>query len=268
MTRLNIHRMKLYAQWQFACNRGILLKIIGMIASTFTIVFLFTTYVTRSSLLAQDSDLAVLLLSSFVFCGGLAFPGLSRKQGRTTQLMLPASNAEKFITNYIGVLLSSILAPTIAFIAADLVQWVISLILNYQSAILLTPLAFKYLFSTLFVDTNGFETSLFGALFFLWLHSFYLLGGIFFKKRHWLLTSIPLGALVSILGIILAGVGAVYVHILKQGDVYSIELLPWAEDVIHVGSYLFAFLLVALNYALAYRIFRRAQVINNRFFNW
>lgn len=267
MTTLNIQRMKQYAKWQLACHRTMLLKMTAVTASTFTIMFLFVTYVNGNDFFGQENDLTLLLGFTFIICGSWIFPHLESKQNRTTLLMLPATNGEKFITSYIGVMLTAFAAETVAFVAADLVQWVISLMLNYKSAMLITPLAIKNLFDAL-TPQGSIPDNFFGVMLLLWLHSFYLLCGVFFKKRPTLWGTIGLGVLSIVFTAVMGLAGVVYLHVLKESDVYSIELLPWAEEAIKIGACIFAVLLVAGNYALAYRIFCKLQVINNRFFNW
>lgn len=269
MDRLNTQRMKQYALWQLTSNRSLLLKITGVLASSFTALFLFTLFVTKDSILAQEKMLILPCSMSLVFCGSWAFNGLNTKQIRTMQLMLPASSAEKFIVRYGIVLLSSLIMPLIAFLAADLVQWVCSLIAQQPEATLLTPRAIAYGVSLL-GDTNYFsiEGFLASVLLFFVLHSFYLLCGIFFKKHSWLFGTITLNVLIGIVTFAFFVLGHLLMTYILDDGGYWIELLPWAEDATKCAVCAITVAIVVLNYWLAYRIFRRLQVINNRFFNW
>ena len=108
MTQFNIQRMKQYAQWQLATHRATLLKITGVATSAFILMFLFVKYVSHRDLQTQSDDLTLLWIGCFAFCGVQVFPNLLSKQERTSLLMLPASNAEKFLTSYIGVFAHSL----------------------------------------------------------------------------------------------------------------------------------------------------------------
>lgn len=120
MTQFNIQRMKQYAQWQLATHRATLLKITGVATSAFILMFLFVKYVSHRDLQTQSDDLTLLWIGCFAFCGVQVFPNLLSKQERTSLLMLPASNAEKFLTSYIGVLLTAFVVPLVSFFVADL----------------------------------------------------------------------------------------------------------------------------------------------------
>ena len=183
MTQFNIQRMKQYAQWQLATHRATLLKITGVATSAFILMFLFVKYVSHRDLQTQSDDLTRLWIGCFAFCGVQVFPNLLSKQERTSLLMLPASNAEKFLTSYIGVLLTAFVVPLVSFFVADVVQWLISLLTDHKQALLLTPLAFSDALDLLskFFGENA-QIAWAGLPNILWLHSFYLLSGLFFKK--------------------------------------------------------------------------------------
>ena len=172
MTQFNIQRMKQYAQWQLATHRATLLKITGVATSAFILMFLFVKYVSHRDLQTQSDDLTLLWIGCFAFCGVQVFPNLLSKQERTSLLMLPASNAEKFLTSYIGVLLTAFVVPLVSFFVADVVQWLISLLTDHKQALLLTPLAFSDALDLLskFFGENA-QIAWAGLPNILWLHS-------------------------------------------------------------------------------------------------
>ena len=243
MTQFNIQRMKQYAQWQLATHRATLLKITGVATSAFILMFLFVKYVSHRDLQTQSDDLTLLWIGCFAFCGVQVFPNLLSKQERTSLLMLPASNAEKFLTSYIGVLLTAFVVPLVSFFVADALD----------------------LLSKFFGENAQIAWA--GLPNILWLHSFYLLSGLFFKKLRWLSATITLGALATLTTLSIAIGGFLFLDTLKDSD-YSIEFVPWAGDALMHGTSILFLLLTVLNYWLSFRIFKRLQVINNRFFNW
>lgn len=268
MTQFNIQRMKQYAQWQLASHRAILLKITGVVTSIFILKYFFINFATDWDLRSQGDDLSILWIACFAFCGVFVFPNLSSKQNRTSLLMLPASNAEKFVTSYIGVLLTCFFVPLVSFIAADMIQWVLSLAIDYKEAVLLTPLALSKTFRLLsHFGGENWWMSWVAIPNVLWFHSFYLLSGLFFKKYRWLWGTITQGALVTLATSTIALGGFLFLDRLKDSD-YGIEILPWAGDALAYATSIFFLLLTVLNYWLSFRIFKRLQVINNRFFNW
>lgn len=269
MTQFNIQRMKQYAQWQLATHRATLLKITGVATSAFILMFLFVKYVSHRDLQTQSDDLTLLWIACFAFCGAQVFPNLQSKQERTSLLMLPASNAEKFVISYVGVLLTAFVVPLVSFVVADVVQWLISLLTDHKQALLLTPLALSDTFVDLLSKFFGEDAQIAwaGLPNILWIHSFYLLSGLFFKKLRWLSATITLGALATLTTLSIAIAGLLYVNGLKEYS-YSIEFLPWAGDAFMYSTSILFLLLTVLNYWLSFRIFRRLQVINNRFFNW
>ena len=269
MLSLNKQRMIMFAQWQFASHRATLLKVAAMITSILTIEFLFSVHVTGHAITNQENLLFLMWTLTFTFCGVWTFPGLSSKQNRTALFLLPASNAEKFLTSYIRVTLTALIMPFCAFVAADLIQWLVSLIINSDQATLLTPYAVRFAFGAMIDVSHGLSWAITVSLLnVFWLHSFYLLSGVFFKKLQLLWGTITLGVLAVAVSTSIAVGGLVFLDWWKDSDFYAIEIYPWAEEAIKIGFCVVNLLLVVLNYWLAYRIFSRLQVINNKFYNW
>ena len=269
MLSLNQHRMIQFAKWQLASHRATLLKVAAMVTSILTIEFLFSVHIAGRAITNQENLLFLLWTITFTFCGAWTFPGLSSKQNRTSLFLLPASNAEKFLTSYIRVTLTSLIMPFCAFAAADLIQWLITLIINSESATLLTPWAVKFAFGAMIDVSHGVSWAITVSLLNLfWLHSFFLLSGVFFKKLQLLWGTITLGVLAVIVSTSIAVGGYFLIDWWKESDFYAIEIMPWAEEAIKIGFCVANLLLVVLNYWLAYRIFGRLQVINNKFYNW
>lgn len=268
MTQFNIQRMKQYAQWQLASHRSILLKITGVVTSVLVLLFFSINFATNGDIRSQSDDLLSLWIACFTFCGVQVFPNLSSKQNRTSLLMLPASNAEKFVTSYVGVLLTAFIVPLVSFVSADLIQWLLSLVIDYKEAVLITPIAFSNILQLLSKFWGEYAWTAWASIpFVLWFHSFYLLSGLFFKKYRWLWATITLGALATLTMISISIGAALLLNGLMDSD-YSIEILPSAGDVFANALPLFFLLLTVINYWLSFRIFKRLQVINNRFFNF
>lgn len=171
---------------------------------------------------------------------------MSRKQERIAFLMLPATNAEKFIERVFYVIVVNILIFVLGFLTADVVQFLFSFILTpgYHHFVMgVIPYEFGYIFLN-----NGDIISLFLLIFFfLWQHSFYVLGGTLFRRSPMLFTACLEFLLFTFFFSVNAGV--------RFGN----------DDVL----FFCVFFLIAtvFDYSLAYRLFTRSQLVTRKWFN-
>ena len=108
------------------------------------------------------------------------FRDVQKKQKLTTYLMLPATNLEKFLSRWVYVLVFSIVGGFLTFFVAD----------AFQAAWLFVMGRPVYWASGFFFDACPYGTSkywqtvveLYCILVFI--HAFFLLGGVFFKRYH------------------------------------------------------------------------------------
>jgi hypothetical protein len=187
------------------------------------------------------------------------------KQQTIDFLTLPASNFEKFISRIMFVTLYYTGAFVVGLLAADVLQWLFSLLFFPfdQTGFVITHIQF---FSNLtignsFIESTDLLSWLLGFTLFLgviYIHSVYILGGTFFRKQAWVLTSITM----FFLTIFIASVLDKSDFNINLADMSSsgLEIIVSIFDIIIVG-------LIAFNYWLAYRIFTHIQVINNKWFN-
>lgn len=269
MATLNKQRMWQLVRWQWDTQRHIIFKVVAVLASVFFLFFMVRAYASHSGVQSVSSLLYSVLFFSFLLVGTQCFSKLSDKQWRVRLLMLPASNGEKMVSTYVLNLVLCLLQPLVAYVLADVLQWLVALIIDYHAAYLTTPsllMGMCYGIGELFSLTafSGLEALL--AL--VWLHSVYLLGGIFFRKYSVLWTTIVLGGLGVLVSIAMAILGLFWLRGLAASDFYWVESYPWAADVVRVVVDVLALLVISFNYWLTFRIFKRLQVINNRFFNW
>lgn len=74
-------------------------------------------------------------LSAYLLCSGaLIFSSLRSRQQRINNFMLPASNQEKFIARYIVLVVAMPFAAIAGFFAGDVLQYLMSLIINSNAA--------------------------------------------------------------------------------------------------------------------------------------
>lgn len=256
-------------RWQLSAQRHIIFKVVAVLASVFFFFFMVHAYASHEGVQPMSSLLYSVLFFSFLLVGTQCFSKLSDKQWRVRLLMLPAGNGEKMASTYVLNLVLCLLQPLVAYALADVLQWVIALLVNYHTACLTTPAVLMGMCSGL---GGIFSSTAFGGLEMLlalvWLHSVYLLGCIFFRKYGVLWTTITLGGLVVLASLCTAVLGWFWLRGLDASDFYWVEFCPWAADVVRVVKDVLALLVIPFNYWLTFRIFKRLQVINNRFFNW
>ena len=177
-------------------------------------------------------------------------------------MMLPATHTEKFCSNFIFQTVIRFVCMIASIMLADALQAVISLIMTHD-AYSLTLATANVLYDTL-IEGEGVKE----IIKILFVHSTFILGGCFFRKRQALFTIlawilIPLSVSVVV---VLACWGIVA---LADECNYSItiEMLPEWEKYVDIAGYTITVAWSMLNYWMSYRIFRRLQFINNRFFN-
>lgn len=175
--------------------------------------------------------------------------------------MLPATNAEKYVANVIYQTLCRIVIAMAAIIAADALQAIVSLLMagDANSLTLCVMTSFKAI-----VQADGIYSLAMLAIF---AHSTFVLGGTFFRRRQFLLTCLMWVAvpfITSTLFFLAAGV----LHSLYDFSEYDISLTLWfSTETYDTILTLLQGAATCLCYWLSYRLFRRSQVINNKFFN-
>lgn len=194
------------------------------------------------------------------FCTGIFFvyvmisgcwigSNLKTKQQIIMYKMLPASNLERFLSRYFYITFIWIMGGILAFAAADLVQIIVNIIIGNEVK---SSIPFIYI-----IISDGSEEGLpfieFLAMYlvYVWIHSLYILGGVFFRKNQFVLT--------TLVNIVLA---IVLTKIIKETGIFI-----FIDDIQTTFIIVFLILLIALNYYLSYKLFCRIQVINNKWIN-
>ena len=180
------------------------------------------------------------------------YRGEQKKQQRIAWLMLPASNLEKFTSRWIYMLVFSIVGGLLPFFVADLIHMGYLWVTGFP-----VKDATSYFFKFLPHVREPYEplSDVIGLYFcYVAIHSFFLLGGVFFKKFHFIVTSV-----VFVIGFITISVTA---NTLGYRNIPTPECI-W-DDIIAI---VFAACLITLFTWLAYRLFCRWQVITHKFAN-
>lgn len=178
---------------------------------------------------------------------------MKTKQPRISEFMLPGTMMEKYVTRVLFVTVGLFLMTAVSLVVADLLQQLVSIVLLHG--------AHASILKGLYQMMNDYGTSGWGwsTCVLLWTNSLFLLGGMVFKKHAWALAMLTIVVLSIFLNMVFFGFG-LFVETCTDYEVY-IPQLNW-EVVLPCVSVA----LTLFNYWLGYLIYRRQQVINNRFF--
>lgn len=210
-----------------------------------------------------DGDALLWVSVSILACiASCVVSDLKRNQDRIFTFMLPASTLEKYLARVLHVTMGFVVVSLAALAVADLLQALIHLVMR-TPATSLTADTFDSIVGVFSNVENTREalsmTS--GLLVLVHLQSCYLLGGMFFRRTQWLQT--------TLFGLLLLGLfgGAVtwLAFAIEDGqelEGYALDVYGTLWMVIVVQC-----LFIALNYWLAYRLFKRMQLISNKWLN-
>lgn len=199
----------------------------------------------------------------FVNIGGCwIFTNMKTKQQRIAFKMLPASDLEKFLTRVLYVTIGLVAGAFISLCAADVISMLLRFVFtgDYMGSTVL--LFFKHLSYVHMnvVDDNinrnlSFMLSIYSIAF--WTQSVYVLGGTFFRRKPFIFTS-----MVQFVVFIFA----MSVTFYKGFSVFEYIMLMSATTISLLITCFF-FVFAVFNYWLSYCIFKRMQVINNKWIN-
>ena len=256
MIQFNVKRFAKLARWSLTNDRKYYVKNFLWVLVVLTLMFVgfstnffkVTTNGVSQNYAACCIGTSIMFLITIVTGPCWMFSSMSGKHDRQTLLMLPASNLEKFLMRYATWM---ILLPLylVAFFAADLIQFWVNVLRGDAGITFITSELIYLVKSSSPMPRNMLHTLLIMGL---WLHSFYALGGTFFRSRKfaWVLTSAAFLAMTILLAWLVPA------EIIDEHTPMR-EMLMW--DVFY------AFWFV-VNFWLSYRLFCRQQVIG-RFVN-
>ena len=256
-TTFDIHRFARLFKWNLISNKRHYLQ--GMVA--IAVAFSFVSVAHLTDLDGESAHRIALRVDSFaktlLFCacayvmlsGTSIFVNLRSKQQRIAFLLQPASNLEKFLVRFIGVMVVIPLGALAAMAFADLIQMLYSTLSCGQSCSIFTILYNHF----------GHNPSEMGFVYgmMISLHAFYVFCGTFYSKHQFplaLCTQFAIFILALFIGIENSDWLIVTFHD-SNGDC---PLWAWMG-----GHSLIALVL----YVASYKIFCRMQAVNNKWIN-
>ena len=213
----------------------------------------YTSYVEGTAIFGL-----VFFFIAMLFGASFLFSHMKETRQRTTYLMWPVSNLEKYLVPLVHNILLLGVGTLVAYHLADALR----VLLDWTTgrAVVWGSPYFWDIVSRPFDGSAPWEMTAFIVGSYLWFHSLYILGGSLFRRQQFLLTSIAI-----VIGFFLFVWAA---HTVNS----HFEFMALHDGVWHVHWSFYLILvvgygLIALHYWLSYKIFCRMQVINNKWLN-
>lgn len=276
MSNFNIKRFTQTLKWSAQATKKEIATIAGCMFFLYMVPFIMSVISTQGKpdIVADASIENATLVCTFFFgvytmiSGCWIMNNMKTKEQRITFKMLPASDLEKFIVRALYITVVWVLIGVVAFCLADLCHMLICLISGSHGTYSTIPDVLNMWFGP--ADTHSMRMTAWGLDFIagvmainawaFWAHSLYVLGGAFFRRRQFVLTSCAHFAL-GILSLIIIS------YIPKESIFLSIEK---SQNLVNTIAYVYtavAIIVGLFNWWLAYKLFKRSQVINNKWIN-
>jgi hypothetical protein len=259
MIQFNLNRFGKLAKWSLRNDRNYYVKSFLQFFVITTLIFLaFTTHFLNVS--NGYAPCAVAMISVFIILPimgpSMMFYSMKNKYDKQAMLMLPASNFEKYLMRYSTWL---ILLPiyTVALMGADLIQYLVNIMMNHEYTTFVMSFIVDKL-SNANMSDEWVPKAAWHAIIVMALatHSFYALGGTFFRshKYAWVYTSVAF----VVLGMLSIWLTPESGKMENNSQPSTLEYVIW--DSISAIWMIF-------NFWLSYRCFCRTQNIG-RFINF
>ena len=248
-------------KWMMFSNHRDLLAILGGITLAAAVAEEMITMMTFNGTEVNDYDIQLMAMAFFLSFLGSAWMmyGASRTFADTKSrhaaialLMHPATNLEKFLARITYYTILWLVITVVGATLGDILRYCFNSITDWHAD---TPMLITSLdtWTKLPFDNEQNTKDIAEAIVFttalsIWTHSFYMLGSAFFRRNRFLFTTITL-CIVQIA----AGSVIPYTPVFGQSglDFTTLAAIPMIA-------------LAAVQYWLAYFIFTRMQVINNK----
>ena len=192
---------------------------------------------------------------------------LKTKQQRIDELVLPATNLEKFTARVLASTVLVLILAAAGIVAGDILQMLINMLLHKGTFGSISLYATKQMYSMMETSIIAIENVAHKPIRFMFVltlisgNAFYLLGGMLFRKTAWLKTTLA----VIVISIALFSMFVGYAYVVYGYTNYVVYMPEWMQD-----SWFNITLLIVQTcacYYFAYRIYCRLQAINTRWLN-
>ena len=192
---------------------------------------------------------------------------LKTKQQRIDELVLPATNLEKFTARVLASTVLVLILVVAGIVAGDILQMLINMLLHKGTFGSISLYATKQMYSMMETSILAIENVAHKPIRFMFVltlissNAFYLLGGMLFRKTAWLKTTLA----VIVISIALFSMFVGYAYVVYGYTNYVVYMPEWMQE-----SWFNITLLIVQTcacYYFAYRIYCRLQAINTRWLN-
>ena len=192
---------------------------------------------------------------------------LKTKQQRIDELVLPATNLEKFTARVLASTVLVLILVAAGIVVGDILQMLINMLLHKGTFASFCLSSFNVASTELQTSIIAIENVAHKPIRFMFLltlissNAFYLLGGMLFRKTAWLKTTLA----VIVISIALFCLFVAYAYVVYGYTNYVVYIPEWMQD-----SWFNITLLIVQTcacYYFAYRIYCRLQAINTRWLN-
>ena len=192
---------------------------------------------------------------------------LKTKQQRIDELVLPATNLEKFTARVLASTVLVLILVVAGIVAGDILQMLINMLLHKGTFASISLYATKQMYSMMETSIIAIENvahkpvRLMFTLMLIGGNAFYLLGGMLFRKTAWLKTTLA----IIILSIVLFSMLVGYAYVVYAYTSYVVYIPEWMQS----AWFNIALMMVQICvcYYFAYRIYCKLQAINTRWLN-
>ena len=276
---LDFQRLGAVIRWDILTNwKGYMTRTMGL-AIGLSIYSVLQLYLFRSSvgIFNDEGCLSYFMQSkfcTFFICiafflffisASNIFGNMKTKLQREGYLMLPANKIEKYVSRFLLMTIGSVIMIFIALIISDAVQFIFSFFVTPGFHASTTWETFRYLFEEDNDHKPYWEIVCFCISFSIFVHSFFSVGGSFYRKYPVLLTTVSAIILSMIFGYVINEMGeAGMLDFLKDIDMSRGTTASYC----FTAFWSILFLIIAtFNYWASYKIFTRMQVICNKWIN-
>ena len=269
MSNFNTKRFIQTFKWSMQATKKEIATIAGCMFFLYLVPFIISVMSSHGEpdIIVESNiqSATITCISFFAFyimiSGCWIFNNMKTKEQRIMFKMLPASDLEKYLSRVINITVVWFAIGILTYCLADICRILICLISGTHGTYSTIPYAFYIIFIDNHIEmTKGsidyylITASIYGWVF--WAHSLYVLGGAFFRRRQFILTS----CVHFLLGFIALFLSRYKGSVIIDPDDMHINVLLCIYPFI-------AFAIALLNWWLAYKLFKRSQVINNKWIN-
>lgn len=273
MSNFDIRRFAKIIRWQ--C--GMSLKSVLSFATGLSFGYLFPMFgwlypylkgekmIDEGRLLHTVELCTLVYLVVIIIAGTWIFADMKTKEQRIKVKMLPATDLEKYIVRWLGITLGAMVMGIVSYCVADALRMLTCLVAGVDCLQCTIPDFIRLLF------TNGDDTpvnqinsaAFNQGIYFLatgwvmWAQSLYVLGGTLLRRYQFVTTTAVHIVLFLIMSIFISS-SPVDVELTVRSSDNSTTFYA-------VGALLMA--VAVANWWLSYRVFRRMQVVNNKWIN-